>query len=134
MMNNLSLDDALRIIKKAKNKANEISVPACIAVVDNSGYLIAFERMEEAILASIDISINKAFTSVALKMSTDMLSEVATPGKELFGINTTNNCRIVIFGGGYPIYNDNKLIGAIGVSGGSTKEDMIIAKAGIDKY
>lgn len=67
-------------------------------------------------------------------MSTDRLSEVAAPGKDLFGINTTNNCRIVIFGGGYHIYSDNKLIGGIGVSGGSTKEYMIIAKTVIDKY
>jgi uncharacterized protein GlcG (DUF336 family) len=133
-MNNLSLDEALEIINYAKTKAVEISVPVCVAVVDIGGHLIAFERMDGAILASIDISINKAFTSVMLKMSTDRLSEIAMPGEDLYGINTTNNCKIVIFGGGYPIYMNNNIIGGIGVSGGSTEQDMTIAKTAIEMY
>lgn len=128
---NLDLNLALKILKKAEEKAKEINKPMCIAVVDSGGNLLAFHRMDEALLASIEIAINKAFTAVMLKMETSKLSELARPEGELFGINNACNGRIITFGGGIPVIKYGKVIGAIGVSGGTVNEDEIVAKAGI---
>lgn len=127
----LNLELALKILKKAEEKAVEIKKPMCIAVVDAGGNLLAFHRMDESLLASIEIAINKAFTAVMLKMETSKLAELAKPDGELFGINNAYNGRIVTFGGGIPIFKNGKLIGAIGVSGGTVDEDVVVAKAGI---
>jgi len=127
----MNLESALKIIKKAEEKALEINKPMCIAVVDSGGHLLAFHRMDGALLASIEIAVNKAFTAVMLKVETSKLAELAKPGGELFGVDSSHRGRIVIFGGGIPIFNDEKLLGAVGVSGGTVDEDMIVAKAGI---
>ncbi|RQD69511.1 MAG: heme-binding protein [Halanaerobium sp. MSAO_Bac5] len=129
----LNLDTALKIIKASKRKAEELEVSMVIAVLDEGGNLIAQHRMDNAIFASVDISLNKAYTSVATKMPTHVLGEASQVDQPLFGINTTNNGRLVIFGGGYPITNkDGMVIGAIGVSGGDVEEDMSCAKAGLE--
>ncbi|UMZ73459.1 heme-degrading [Natranaerofaba carboxydovora] len=128
----ITAEKAFEIIEKASKKAKEINVPMVIAVVDSAGHLKAFKRMDDAILASIDIAANKAFTAAACKAKTEDLSELANPGGELFGINTTNNGRIVTFGGGIPLAKDGEIIGAIGVSGGSVEEDVTVAKAGVE--
>lgn len=130
-MKELNLDYALKVIDKARKKAEEIEVPMVITVVDAAGHLIACHRMDQTILASTDISQNKAWTAAALKMPTSQLAELAQPGKDLFGIHTTNGGRIVVFGGGIPIKNGEQIIGAIGVSGGSVSEDMQVAEAGL---
>lgn len=130
-MTRLSLDTAVEMINKAKARAEELSVPMVITIVDAAGNLVASHRMDDAILVSVDISQNKAWTAAALKMPTSQLAELAQPGNDLFGIHTTNNGRIVIFGGGIPIESEGQIIGAIGVSGGSVAEDMQVAEAGI---
>jgi uncharacterized protein GlcG (DUF336 family) len=87
--------------------------------------------MDDAYIASYDVAVNKAFTVVALKMSTKKLSTLAQPGQSLYGIQFTNGGRIVIFGGGEPLYGeDGKIIGGLGVSGGSEAEDTEIARQG----
>jgi len=125
-------DFSLPVIKKmteaAEQKAAEIGVPIVFAAVDRGGNLVLLHRMEDSLLASIDIAINKAYTSVALKMSTDELYKHAVPGGSLYGITTTNDSRIVAFGGGFPVLKDGVIIGGIGVSGGSVEEDMEIAR------
>ena len=123
----LSLNICRKMAEAAVAKAEEIEVPIVFSVVDKHGNLVLFERMEGALLASIDISINKAYTSSALKMSTDKISKLVKPDSELYGIQWTNRGRIVSFGGGYPLRYHGKVIGGIGVSGGTVKEDMIIA-------
>lgn len=127
----ITLDTAKAIIKAAEQKAMEIGKPMVISVVDTGGHLIALHRMDEAILASIEISINKASTSVAFKLPTSDLSNLARPDGELYGVNTLNDGKYVTFGGGFPIFNGNNVIGAIGVSGGTVKEDTTVAKAGL---
>lgn len=119
------------MIAKAQEEAEKIGIPMVIAVVDDGGNLKSFQRMDEALLASVDIAINKAYTALALKMPTHQLAEIAQPGQELYGIEVTNRGRIVTFGGGYPIYLDGSLVGAIGVSGGSVEQDKQVAEAGI---
>ena len=128
----MNLDVALALITAAKDKAKEIGVPMVIAVVDNGGNLIALQRMDQALLVSIDISIKKAYSSAAVKIPTHELAKVARPGQPLFGIHTTDHGRIVIFGGGFPLQQDNEIIGGIGVSGGSMEEDVLCAEAAVD--
>lgn len=131
---NNMLEKAKKMIAAAEKKAVEIGVPMVIAVVDAGGNLVTQERMDNALLASVSIALNKAYTAVALKMSTDQAAAVSQPGQSLYGLNTTDNCRIVIFGGGIPIWEDGVLVGGIGVSGGSVEEDMSVAKAGLAAF
>ena len=130
---NINLDQALDLIAGAKAKAEEIGVPMVIAVVDAGGNLVAQQRMDGALMVSIDISRNKAYTAVAVKLPTHELAAVSQSGQALFGIHTTDGGRIVIFGGGFPLKSGDEIIGGIGVSGGSVEDDMKCAEAGIER-
>jgi uncharacterized protein GlcG (DUF336 family) len=130
----LSLEDAKKIIADAEAKAKEISVKMNIAVVDVGGNLVAFERMDNAWMGSINISQSKAFTAVAFNMTTEDLGKESQAGKSLFGIHATNNGKIVIFGGGIPLTRKGVLVGAIGVSGGAVPQDIEVAKAGAKNF
>ena len=129
------LDAALIMVAGAQNKAEEIGVPMVISVMDMDGNLVLMHRMEGSLLASMDISQNKAFTAVALKMPSADVKKLAQEGEELQGIAVREAGKIVEFGGGLPIYDkDGKQIGGIGVSGGSVAEDTSVAQAGLDAY
>ena len=122
------------VIKGALAKAKEQGVPMNIAVVDAGGNLKAFTRMDGAFLGSIDVSIGKARTARLFNMPTSALGAASQPGKELYGIEVTNN-GLVIFGGGELLKNkDSVIVGAIGVSGGSVAEDTNVAKAGVAAF
>lgn len=127
----LSLEQAKVILQACEAKAKEMGVPVVIAVADAGGNVVALHRMDEALLASIDIAINKAYTAVALKKETAELASLAAPGGPLHGLDNCCGGRLVIFGGGIPLWQDQKLIGGIGVSGGSVEEDIAIARAGV---
>ncbi|WP_122088182.1 GlcG/HbpS family heme-binding protein [Halalkalicoccus subterraneus] len=131
-METLTLADAKEMIDAAETESDEIGVPMCIAVVDAGANLLGFHRVDDALLASISIAQNKAYSSVAMKMPTEDIGEAAQPGEPLYGIETTDDGRIVTFGGGFPVESDGSVIGAIGVSGGSPDEDMTVARAGLD--
>lgn len=128
----VTLKTALPLIYAAEKKAEAIGVPMVITVLDAGGAMIAQHRMDDALLASVEISANKAYTAVALKMPTSDLAKLAQPGQPLFGIQ--NSSKVVIFGGGIPIVSDGKIIGAIGVSGGSVDQDVECAKAGLAAF
>jgi uncharacterized protein GlcG (DUF336 family) len=125
----VSLDDAQRVIQAGIAKANEIGSPSNIAVADAGGNLLAFARMQKAWLGSIDIAINKAFTSRAFDIATKQLADFTQPGEEFYGIQTSNHGRVMIFAGGLPLKSGNEVVGAVGVSGGSGDQDQIIAEA-----
>src|ERR1700753_2903676 len=110
----LTLADARQIIAAGEKKAEELGIPYNIAVVDSGGALISHVRMDGAWLGSIDISIKKAFTARAFDMTTDDLSKSSQSGQSLFGINTTNHEKIIIFGGGIPVKRNGVVIGAVG--------------------
>jgi uncharacterized protein GlcG (DUF336 family) len=129
-MESISLDDAKRVVAAAEAKAVEIGCPMDIAVVDGGGNLKAFVRMDDSFLGSIDIAINKAFTAVAFKMPTEDLASMAQVGEPIFGINTTNDGRVVIFGGGVPLKRGDDIAGAVGVSTGTVEQDQEVAEAG----
>ena len=129
----LNLDKAKKMISAAEKKSVEINVPMVITVVDEGGNLIAQERMDGALLASIAISRGKAYTAVALKMPTETLAGLTQPTQPLFGINTIDD-KIVIFGGGLPIVENGRIVGGIGVSGGSVEEDISVVTAGLSAW
>src|ERR1700751_4166295 len=105
-----------------------------IAVADGGGNLVAHVRMDGAWLGSVDISIKKAFTPRAFNIATRDLAPLAQPGGEFFGINTSNDGRIMIFAGGIPLKRDGKVVGGIGVSGGSGEQDHAGAEAGAGAF
>ena len=133
-MTKVNLELAKKLIEGAEKEAEKIGVSMVISVVDEGGNLIAVHRMNDAWLASIDIAQNKAWTSVALKMPTSNLAEATVPHAELYGLNTTNNGRIVLFGGGIPLVDNDQVIGAVGVSGSSVENDMQVAQAAVDVF
>lgn len=130
----VTLDDARRIIAAAERKAKELDQPMNIAVADGGGHLVAHVRMDEAWLGSIDISINKAFTARAFNISTKDLAAHSQSGGEFFGIHVSNGGRVMIFAGGIPLRRDGKVVGAVGVSGGSGEQDQAVAEAGAKAF
>jgi uncharacterized protein GlcG (DUF336 family) len=126
----ITLNDARKIISAAEKKAAEIGQPHNIAVVDAGGNLVSHARMDGAWIGSIDISINKAFTSRAFDISTKDLANNSQPGDQFYGINESNDGRIMIFAGGIPLIQNGQVVGAIGVSGGSGDQDQAVAEAG----
>jgi len=133
-MSKITLDLAKKIISGAEEEANKIGVSMVISVVDEGGNLIAIHRMDDAWLASIDIAQNKAWTSVALKMPSANLADATVPAAELYGLNTTNNGRLVVFGGGIPLEIDGKVVGAVGVSGSTVPHDVQVAEAAVKAF
>lgn len=130
----VTLQDARRVIDAAEKKARDIGQPMNIAVVDGGGNLVAHVRMDNAWIGSIDISINKAFTARAFDITTKQLADFAKPGGEFFGIHASNRGRIMIFAGGVPLKRDGKVVGAVGVSGGSGDQDQAVAEAGVAAF
>jgi uncharacterized protein GlcG (DUF336 family) len=126
----VTLNDARRVIAAAEKQAQEIGQPMNIAVVDEGGNLVAHARMDGAWIGSIDISINKAFTSRAFDIATKDLAAHSQSGGQFFGIHVSNNGRVMIFAGGVPLKRDGKVVGGIGVSGGSGEQDQAVAEAG----
>lgn len=127
----LDIDDAYTIIVAARNKADEIGVPMCIAVTDESGNLVAFERMNNGKITSIDLAIDKSFTSAGVRKSTHALGEVSQPGNPAYGLPSTLGGRMVVVAGGLPVLIDGEVVGGIGVSSGSPAQDLEVAEAGL---
>jgi uncharacterized protein GlcG (DUF336 family) len=127
----LDLADARRIIAAGERKVIAMGVPYNIAVTDAGGGLIAHVRMDGAWLGSVDIAINKAWTARAFDATTDDLAHMTQSGQQGFGLNTTNDSKVVIFGGGIPVKRDGAVIGAVGASGGSVKQDVEVAEAAV---
>jgi uncharacterized protein GlcG (DUF336 family) len=126
----INLETARRIIAAAEKKAAEIGQPMNIAVADAGGNLVAHVRMDNAWIGSVDISIKKAWTSRAFDITTKDLAANSQSGDQFFGIHASNDGRVMIFAGGIPLKKDGKVIGAIGVSGGSGEQDHAVAEAG----
>lgn len=122
--------EAQRIIKAAIEKAEEIGQPMCVAVADFGGHTIAFARMDKAWIGSVDIAHKKAWTARAFDISTKELGENSQPGDQFYGIQESNDGRVMVFAGGLPLLADGEVVGAIGVSGGNGEQDQAVAEAG----
>lgn len=127
----INLEQARLLSEQVRQRAAQIGVNAVVAISDNAGHPILVECMDNAYIASYDVAVNKAFTVVSLKMSTSTLKPLAQPGGSLYGIQFTNNGKIVIFGGGEPLTNaKGDVIGGLGVSGGTEEQDTALAEYG----
>lgn len=131
MADQVTLDAAQAIVAAARTKAQEIGQPMNIAVVDAGNNLTAFSRMDGAWLGSVDIAQNKAYSARAFDMETKALGAAAQPGQPLYGIEASNHGRLIIFAGGIPLTAGGRVVGAIGVSGGSVEQDQEVAEAGV---
>ncbi len=127
----LTLEDAHVALEACMKKAVEIGVPMDIAVVDDGGNLLMFERMDGALVGCIQIAIDKAYTSAVLGIPTADEGRMAQPGESEYGANSLCGGRIVILGGGIPIKLGNIIIGAVGCSSGTVDQDTAVAQAGV---
>ena len=126
----IGLSRARKLIHAVEEKAKTMGLKVVVAVSNSAGRPVAIECMDDSYIASYDVALNKAFTVVALKMSTKQLSSLAAPGGSLYGIQHTNNGKIVIFGGGDPLIYNGKVIGGLGVSGGTEEQDTALSAYG----
>lgn len=120
-----------KILQQAIQEADTIHVPMVIAVVDKHGNPVLTYRMPDSLLVSIELAPKKAYTAAALKCPTNELSAGVQPGADLFQLEASSGGKVVSFGGGYPLYHDGNIIGALGVSGGTVAEDMRVAQAAL---
>ena len=125
----MTLNEARTIIAAGERKAAEIGQPMNIAVADEGGNLVAHVRMDGAWLGSIDISIKKAWTSRAFDIATKDLADHSQSGNQFFGIHASNDGKVMIFAGGVPLKRGGKVVGSVGVSGGSGEQDHAVAEA-----
>ncbi|RDD60578.1 GlcG/HbpS family heme-binding protein [Ferruginivarius sediminum] len=130
----LSLADARRLIEGAAGKARDIGVPMCIAVTDESGNLIAFERMDGAKILSVTLAQNKAMTAAIARKPTADYNANCIPGNLTFGIHTALEGRFSVMGGGLPVFEGEQVVGAIGLSSGTPEQDIACAEAGLAHY
>ncbi len=133
-VNRLCIEDARILIEGARQKAAQIGVPMCIAVTDDSGNLIAFERMNGGKAHSVHVSIDKAYTAGSARKATHEYNAANVPGNLAFGIHTESGGRISTVGGGLPVFIDDQCVGGIGASSGSPQQDMEVSQAGLEHF
>lgn len=130
----LDQNDAQILIEGARAEAQKMNVPMCIAVTDESGNLIAFERMDGAKITSVTIAQDKAYTAAAARKATHDYNAACVPGSLTFGIHTAMAGRMCVVGGGLPVMLEGQSVGGVGLSSGSPQEDMDCAQAAIDYW
>ena len=130
----LDVDEARILIEGAAAKAREIGIPMCIAITDESGHLIKFERMNGGKISSISIAIDKAATGAIARHGTHVYNQLCVPGSPTFGIHISNGGHLSIIGGGLPVFVDGEILGGIGVSSGTAEQDRICAEAAIAHF
>lgn len=133
MVPKLTLSDARLVLEGAEARARAIGVDMDVAVVDDGGHLLAFVRMDNARVTSIDVAISKAFTAACARRATHEYAAVAGAGGPAFGIHVSNQGRFMIVGGGLPIFINGLIAGGVGCSSGSPEQDREVAQAGIDR-
>ena len=127
----LTLQGARLMMAAAARRAATLGVPMDIAVVDDGGHLLAFNRMDGAKVSSIEIAVSKAWTAACTRRPTHEYAEIASPGKPAYGIHVSNSGRFMIVGGGFPVSVDGEVVGGIGCSSGTVQQDREVAMAGI---
>jgi uncharacterized protein GlcG (DUF336 family) len=125
----ITVEQAQKGIAAGLAKAAEINSPSSISILDDGRNLVAFARMDGALLASIEISKAKAYTARSLNMKTGDIMPLVQPGAVLYGMDKAHQPPMVVFGGGQPITRGNEVIGAVGVAGGMVPDDEAIAAA-----
>ena len=129
----LTLQDSNRMVEAGMKRAQEIGVPMVLSVVDQNGDVIESRRMDDALVISVTLAPHKAYTAATVRVPTHVLAEVGQPGGSLYGIDV-NLPKVTLVGGGFPLKKDGKVVGAVGVSGGSVAEDIAVAEAMVATY
>lgn len=124
----LCLSDCDRMIEAGIRRANEVGVPMVLSVVDAGGHVMETRRMDDALVVSIALAPHKAYTAATVRMPTQDLARVSQPGESLYGIDV-NIPNLTLVGGGLPLRQDGRVVGAVGVSGGSVEQDVDVAQA-----
>ena len=132
-MTTLTLTDCDRMVEAGMKRAEAIGVPMVLSVVDQNGDVIESRRMDDALIVSVTLAPHKAYTAATVRLPTHELAAVAQPGQSLYGIDV-NLPKITLVGGGLPLHKDGKVVGAVGVSGGSVEQDVAVAQAMVDAY
>lgn len=130
----ITLKKAAALIGKVETEAAKMGIAVVIAVSDASARPVAVHCMDGAYIGSFDIALNKTFTSTGFKMSTEALGRLSQPGESLYGIQHTNQGKVVVFGGGEPLIINDTLVGALGISGGTLEEDTYLAAYGKKEF
>lgn len=128
----MSLRLAVLLIEAVEEKAKEMDMRVVIAVSDASGRPVAVHCMDNAYHGSFDVALNKTYTATAFQMSTKELSRLCQPGQDLYGLQFSNEGKVMILGGGEPLMVGDTMIGALGVSGGTAAQDTELAAYGKD--
>lgn len=126
------LAQAEKVLNASRIKAVEMVLAMAIAVVDDSGNLVLFLRLDGSEKVAIPLAIDKAYTAVLNRMSTLELGEQCQPGGPLYGLQHNLGGRMIIFPGGMPIWRDGEILGGVGVSGGTVEQDHLCAGAGAE--
>ena len=124
----IDLDLALRMAATATARATELGALVSVAVVDAGGHLVAFVRMDGAEIAGPVLARDKAYTAVAHRCPTAELTELISPGAALAGMNSADGGRYIAFGGGLPFWSGDRVVGGVGVSGGTAEQDVDAAR------
>lgn len=129
----LTLKDCERMMQAGLRKAEAIGVPMVLSVVDQNGDVIETRRMDDALIVSITLAPHKAYTAAVVRLATAELAKLSQPGESLFGIEASLP-QVTLVGGGIPLCKEGKVVGAVGVSGGSVAQDVAVAQAMVDAY
>jgi uncharacterized protein GlcG (DUF336 family) len=130
----IDLELAGQMTAAALARAREVDALVSAAVVDAGGHLVHFQRMDGAEIAGPTLAVDKAFTAVAHRIDTAALGPLAAPGGELAGLAANGGGRYVVFGGGVPLWSGERVVGGIGVSGGTVEQDIACAKGALDVW
>lgn len=135
-VNRFEIDLALGqlMAEAARRSAVASGALVSVAVVDAGGHLVVFERMDGAEIAGPVLARDKAFTAVAHRVATHELTDLVLPGAELAGMNSADGGRYIAFGGGLPLWDADRVIGGVGVSGGSSEQDVAAASAALEVF
>ena len=129
-MENL-FDTAKQLAALVEARSRAMKVPVTISVVDTHGNLVLKHRIDWAPLISLEMAERKAYTAALLEMRTEDITSQAQPGQPMFTITSVSGGRFVAFGGGAPLYSDGALVAGVGVSGGTTEQDIEILEAAL---
>jgi uncharacterized protein GlcG (DUF336 family) len=127
----ISVAAALRMVEAALTHGAAAGLPVAVAVSDAAGNPVASARMDDAPLGAMRLAVDKAYTSALWQMPSGDLQRSSQPGGGDWGLTSTEDGRIVVYGGGLPIFHDGVLAGALGVSGGTGDQDEACASAAI---
>lgn len=130
----LSYEEARILLEGCAKQSRSMGIPMCSAVTDESGHLIAFDRLDGGKVSSISIAIDKAFTSAVARKGTHIYNGLCQPGQPTFGIHVTNGGHFCIIGGGLPVTVNGVIVGGVGVSSGTAGEDQVVAEAALAHF